>query len=120
MANEPIFERVWDAFSEHLPHAPYHHPDVSATPAVEASVSLIATVKQDIKELAAKAEGLDEAAAAKVEQLEGNPVVDSLLAAAHVPSNALSIVVDVLNGLAAIYPKPDAAPADPAMGQPAA
>ena len=78
----------------------------------------VAEVKQDIKNLAAKAEGLDEAAAAKVEQLEGNPVVDSLLAAAHVPSNALSIVVDVLNGLASIYPKPDA-PADPAMGQPA-
>ena len=85
-------------------------------------MSLIAEVKAELKDLAAKAEGIDEAAAAKVEQLEGNPVVDSLLAAAHVPANALSIVVDVLNGLASIYPKPDAAPglrAD-AAAQPAA
>ncbi|MGH7733379.1 MAG: type IV secretory system conjugative DNA transfer family protein, partial [Gemmatimonadales bacterium] len=36
----------------------------------------------DIKAVAAKAEGIDEAAAARIEALEGNPVVDALLAAA--------------------------------------
>lgn len=81
-------------------------------------MSLITEVKAELKSLAAKAEGIDEAAVGKVEALEGNPVVDALLAAVHVPVNALSIVVDVLNGLAAIYPKPADAPADPAMGQP--
>jgi hypothetical protein len=115
--SEPIFERVRDAFTEHLHHAHYHDPGVAATPVVEAPVSLITEVKTELKSLAAKAEGIDEAAAGKVEALEGNPVVDALLAAAHVPVNALSIAVDVLNGLAAIYPKPDA-PADPAAGQP--
>lgn len=82
-------------------------------------MSLITEIKTELHDLAVKAEGIDEAVAGKVEALQGNPVVDALLAAAHVPVNALSIVVDVLNGLAAIYPKPDpAAAADPAMGQP--
>lgn len=116
--SEPIFERVWDAFESHMPHGHYHGRSVAATPATEAPVSLIAEVKSELKSLAAKAEGIDEAAAGKIEALEGNPVVDALLAAAHVPANALGIVVNVLDGLAEIYPKPDpAAAADPAMGQ---
>jgi hypothetical protein len=111
-------EAEWDAFARHLPGSHYHDRQYPATPAPEAPVSLITEVKAELKSLAAKAEGIDEAAVGKVEALEGNPVVDALLAAVHVPVNALSIVVDVLNGLAAIYPKPADAPADPAMGQP--
>lgn len=119
---EKIFEeleRGWDAFTSHLPHSHYHDPSAPAIPPAEALMNLIADLKQDAKNLAAKFEGIDEAAASKVEALEGNPVVDALLAAAHVPVNALQMAVDLLNGLAAIYPKPDAAaPADAAMGQP--
>lgn len=114
---EPIFERVWDAFTERVHPAHYHDPGVAATPATEAPMSWITEAKTVAHDLVDKLEGVDETAVGKVEALEGNPVVDALLAAAHVPANALTIVVDVLNGLASIYPKPDA-PADPAMGQP--
>ena len=110
---EPIFaaveqdiERGWNAFREHIPHRRYHDPDATAIPAAqEAPVNLITELKADAQKLAAKFEGIDEAAAAKMQALEGNPVVDALIAAAHVPPNALSIVVEVLKGLGDIYPK---------------
>jgi hypothetical protein len=136
--SEPIFERVlhdighaehdlqrgWDAFTSHLHHPRYHQPTATATPATEAPMSLVTTLEADFADVRAKVEEFATsklpAAIEDAKKLEGNPVVDALLAAAHVPVNALSIVVDVLNGLAAIYPRPaDAAPADPAMGQPA-
>lgn len=47
---EPIYERVWDAFTDHLHHAHYHDPDTTATPAPEAPMSLTSIV------LAAKAD----------------------------------------------------------------
>jgi hypothetical protein len=102
----------------------HHHPATmtAATPAPEAPMSLIATLKQDAKNLAAKFDQVDEEAAAKLEQLEGNPVVDALLAVTHVPAGALTMVVDVLKGLGEIYPRPETAAADvaaPADAQPA-
>ena len=66
----------------------------------------------------------------KLEALAGTPVGESLLAALHVPADAITeAVVPLINWLAKAYPKTDAAaepadqaaPADPAMGeQPAA
>jgi hypothetical protein len=125
MTHEPIAERLehdWDAFTSHLPHRhPYVPVSVTMQAATlqEAPVSLITEIKTELTALALKAEGIDEAAAAKLETLEGNPVVDELLAVAHVPVGALSIVVSVLKGLGDIYPKPDAAaPVLDAAGQP--
>jgi hypothetical protein len=123
---ETIFdelERGWDAFTSRVVHRPYHDRQYPATPAPEEPVSLLATIEADAEQALGEVQKLVRekipAAVADAKSLEGNPVVDALLAAAHVPVNALSIVVDVLNGLANIYPKPDpAAPADPAMGQP--
>jgi len=71
--------------------------------------SVLGEIKADIRQLAVKAERIDEGLVGKLEQLAGNPVVDALLAAAHVPAGALSIVVSVLEGLGKIY-----APADTA------
>ena len=105
----------WDAFRELIPHRRYHDPDAAAIPATEEpAMNLITELKNDAQKLAAKFDGIDEAAAAKMAALEGNPVLDALVSAAHVPPNALSIVVDVLKGLGEIYPK-DVATADPAV-----
>ena len=119
MSHEPIAERLehdWDAFKNHLRH---HGATMQPATLQEAPVSLITEIKTELTALALKAEGIDEAAAAKLETLEGNPVVDELLAVAHVPVGALAIVVSVLKGLGDIYPKPDAAaPVQDAAGQP--
>ena len=72
-------------------------------------LSMIGEIKADIGRLAEKAAVVDEATAAKLASLEGSPVLEALLAAAHVPAGALSIVVSVLEGLGKIY-----APADTA------
>jgi hypothetical protein len=113
--NEPIAERLehdWDAFRRHLPHL-HHSATMQATSTPEAAMSLITEVKNELHDLALKAEGIDEEAVSKLETLQGNPVVDELLAVAHVPVGALAIVVNVLKGLGEIYPKPDAvAPAE--------
>lgn len=55
------------------------------------------------------------AAASKLTALEGNPVIDSLLNAVHVPPEALGIVVKTIDGLEALYNVPDdtTAPATP-------
>jgi len=90
----------------------------------EVPVSLISTLETDFADVRTRVEEFATsklpAAVADAKALEGNPVVDALLAAAHVPVHALQMVVDLLNGLAAIYPRPaDAqAAADPAAGQP--
>jgi hypothetical protein len=123
---EGIFDRLLDDWHDATSRLSRHHdqPGVTMTaaaPAVttETQMSLITEVKTELKDLALKAEGIDEAAAEKIAALEGNPVVDALLAAAHVPDTALAMAVDLLNGLAGIYPMPEdaqaaAAPAEAA------
>ena len=126
--SEPIYERVWDAFTEHLHHAHYHDPDASATPATEDQMSLESTIEADFAEVAAKVREFGEtklpAALADTKKLAGNPVVDALLSAVHMPAEALTMAVTVINQLEELY-KPESvsqAPvqADPAMGTPPA
>ena len=45
-------------------------------------------------------------------KLDGNPVVDALLAAVHVPAEALDMAVKVINGLEELY-KPETGAAAP-------
>jgi hypothetical protein len=131
---EPIFaavehdlQRGWDAFRDHLPHRHYHDPGTAATPATEAPMSVISTFEADAEEALAKVQELVReklpTALADTKKLAGNPVVDALLSAVHVPAEALSMAVTVINQLEELY-KPETAaqsPADPAMGdQPAA
>lgn len=89
-------------------------------------MSFITDVNNDLKtaahDLAAKAADFETnilpAAASKLSALEGNPVVDSLLAAVHVPPEALTPVVHLIDDLEGLYNPDDtttpAAPAQPA------
>lgn len=130
---EPIFaavehdlERGWDAFRHHLHHGHYHDPEAAATPATEApQMSLVSTLETDFEDVRAKVEEFAKdklpAGLADAKKLAGNPVVDALLAAVHVPAEALSMVVGVIGKLEELYaPENDsqapAAPSDPAMG----
>lgn len=126
MTHEPIAERLehdWDAFRSHL-----HHHGVTMQPAIartppEAAMSLISTLETDFEDVRAKvvefAETKLPAATADLKKLEtllGNPAVDALFAAAHVPIEAIAgLVVPVIDGLAALYQKPAAAPAEQAV-----
>ena len=90
-------------------------------PAPEAAVmALIATLENDAAELRAKVEEFVTAKLPavtddlkKLEGLKDNPVVLALLAAVHVPVEALGGPVAVLNELEKLY-KPDTAIAAPA------
>jgi hypothetical protein len=101
-------------------HRPYHHHDAPVTtPAPEAPpMSLTATLKQDAEtarnDLKAAAERAEEFFSSKlpdalgdVEKLEGNPVAEALLTALHVPASAFQGVVEVIETLAKVFPKPD-------------
>ena len=93
-------------------HHGYHdHQQQPAPP--EADMSLIAELKQDAIDLAAKFGTVDEAAADKLAALEGNPVADALLDALHVPPADLEPVVAMLKTLGSLVPKPQPAEAEP-------
>lgn len=89
----------------------------------ETTMSAITDIKNEIAaaahDIAAKAAEFEQtilpAAAARLTALEGNPVVDSLLKAAHVPPEALDIVVKTIDGLEALYTPVAASPAAPAQ-----
>ena len=91
-----------------------------------------ADIENEIKTLADHAKRIEQevlpAAATdlkKLEGLAGNPVVLSLLSAVHVPTEALTMAVKVIDGLEELY-KPEtavaapAAPAEPVAAAPAA
>ena len=125
---EPIFERVWDAFEAHLPHAHYHDPDVTATPAPEATMSLLSTIEADAEQALATVQTLVReklpaavADAKKIEPVLSSKLVQSFLAAAHVPVGEIeALIIPTINWLANAYDKPAAdvpaadPPADPA------
>jgi hypothetical protein len=100
----------------------YHQPQ----PPQEAPVSLLAAVETEIHHLAAKAKQLEEevlpsvtADAQKAEALLASPAAEALLAALHVPADAiLNAVVPVINWLASAYEKPTEP--EPAGGEPVA
>jgi hypothetical protein len=124
MSHEPIAEQLehdWQAFTRRLPHH-HHGATMAATPAPEAAMNVITTIEQDFEKVAAEvrlfAEEKLPPVAAKIQALEGNPVADALLRAAHVPVEALDIAVRVIDGLASIYAVPAAAAA-PAEAVPA-
>lgn len=123
-AVERDIERGWDAFTSHMPHAHYHDPQNAAT-TPEAPMSLLDSVEADFEDVRAKVEEFATsklpAALEDAKKLAGNPVVVSLLSAVHVPTEALSMVVGVIEKLEELYkPETDSpAPvvtADPAMG----
>lgn len=102
----------------------YHQTSTPATPATEAThMSLIATLENDAADLRAHVEEFITsklpAATADLKKLEGNPVIDALLAAVHVPAPALDVVVGMINSLAGLFPKPVETAAPVEMGQPA-
>ena len=100
----------------------------------ENPLSFITDVKNDLAtaahDVAAKAADFEQnvlpAAASKLTALEGNPVVDALLNAVHVPPEGLDVVVGVINKLEGLYnpatatPAAPAPPADPAPPAPVA
>lgn len=88
-------------------------------------MSVSATIKADYEDVLAKLKEFGEtkipAALGDVQKLEGNPVVDALLSAVHVPAEALSMAVTVINQLEELYKPETDSPApvvasDPAMG----
>lgn len=81
----------------------------------------LATAAHDVAARAAEFETtILPAAAGKLTALEGNPVVDALLTAVHVPVEDLDIVVQLINKLETMWnPDVAAAPADPQPAAPA-
>jgi hypothetical protein len=123
---EPIYERVWDAFTQHLHHAHYHDPQTAATPATEAPMSLLSTVEAEIHALADHARHIEQevlpaavTGAQDVEKLAASPVGQALLSIAHVPAGAIErLLIPAISFLSEAFPAPGAAAvADPAMGQ---
>lgn len=86
-------------------------------------MSVITEIKAGLEDLVAKAEGIDEAAVTKLEAIAANPaaveVMDTLATVLHVPANGLSVAVEVLKGLGALWDKPAAAEAPVAEPAPA-
>jgi hypothetical protein len=127
-------EQHWDAFTSHTVHRRYHDHSSTATTPEGHPMSLITTLENDAADLRAHVEEFITsklpAATADLKKLEGNPVVDALLNAVHVPAPALDVVVGMINSLAGLFPKPveaapvdvaqpvEAAPADMAMPEP--
>lgn len=72
-------------------------------------MSLISTLEDDFAEVRTKVEEFAESklptALSDVKKLEGNPVIDALLSATHVPQSALNGVVSVIQALADAFPK---------------
>lgn len=115
---EPCPNGCWDIL--HPPfQAPAPQPVNLGTTLQEEPVSVVTDLQNFAHELAAKAAELEQtvlpAAAGHLAALEGNPVVDSLLNAVHVPPEALAIVVATIQGLEELYKPTDAVPAAPAQ-----
>lgn len=69
-------------------------------------MSVITEVQTEIGLLKQKAEALEAKLAPEIPKLaalEGNPVVDALLMAVHVPPSGLALVNQLLTGLEEIY-----------------
>jgi hypothetical protein len=89
----------------------------AAAPSQEDTMSVVTDVRNDLAlaahDLAAKAAEFEQsilpAAAAKLTALEGNPVIDALLTAVHVPVDNLDIVVAMINKLESIWAPPQTA-----------
>lgn len=124
---EPIFERVWDAFTDHLHPAHYHQPVTTATPATEAPMSALQTIEHDaeqalahVKDFVRNALPAAVADAKKIEPVLSSPLVDALLRVAHVPVGAIErLLIPSIDFLAEAFPKADAAqpvPADVTTG----
>ena len=96
------------AITSHHPHPRYHDHQ---QPQEGHPMSLTVTeVKNVLTDLGHQLEALDAPAVDKLAALAGNPVVDALLEAAHVPAGDLAPVVAMLQTLGQLVPKP--APAD--------
>jgi hypothetical protein len=87
-------------------------------------MSLVSEVQTELGLLKQKAQELEAKLAPaipRIEALEGNPVVDALLSALHVPPSGLALVTQLLAGLEEIYKPEDAAtPAPVTAPQPVA
>lgn len=80
-------------------------------------MSVMSEVENELKALRERAQALEAKIAPEVPKLvslEGNPVVDSLLAAVHVPPSGLALVIGLIEGLEHIY-----GPEEPASTPPA-
>lgn len=120
--SEPIFERVWDAFTEHLHHGHYHDPDV--TPAPEASAMSLATIvaaaEKDAQAIDASAHNFinDHLPALRelAQSVENSELFQVALGLVGTLDPAVeATAVTVLKALAgAPAPAPVAAPVDPA------
>ena len=115
---------------------PAHFPPSPSTTAIPLNITLpptpaatetdmaLADIENEIRTLAEHAKRIEAevlpatfGGLKKLEGLADNPVVASLLAAVHVPSEALGMAVKVIDGLEELY-KPEtavAAPAAPAV-----
>lgn len=110
---------VDDWFRPHASQAPVATPVTVGTTAKEQHMGFVTDVKSELAaaahDLAAHAVQFDQnvlpGLAAKLAALENNPVVDAVLAAAHVPPEALDIVVKTIEGLEVLYNPQQAAQA---------
>ena len=72
----------------------------------EDHMTLAADIERDYADVKARFEDFEPKITeglARARALEGNPAADALLLALHVPPVALTIVVDVINGLSRLY-----------------
>lgn len=88
--------------------APVTDPVTASDPSLtHASPAFISILEHDAAELAALVKAITTASLPAAldgpKRLAGNPVVAALLRAEHVPAEAWPIVVNVVDGLAAIY-----------------
>ncbi len=86
-------------------------------------MSVITDVETELKALREKAQALEAKIAPEVPKLaalEGNPVVDALLAAIHVPPSGLTLVSDLILGLERIYGPEEPASTPPVQAEPVA
>ena len=112
--------------SKLIRHGRYHQQQAPATPATEAPMtSALSTLEADFGKVRDEVENfaknkLPEVASIAT-KLDGNPVVEALLRAAHVPTEALDMAVKVIDGLEELYkPTTDApAPSEPTAAEPA-
>lgn len=122
---EHDIERGWGKITGHIHHArPENTPTTKGTTMAD---TLETTIEADFEKVKTKlAEGVQmvedfassklPAATATINKLAGNPVVDALLSAVHVPVGALTAAVHVIEDLEELY-KPDTdtqTPAEPA------
>lgn len=129
MTRMPNFEAEIKREFGHLFHhgqsqAPAQTPvTITATAPEGEPVSAVADLQNFAHELAAKAAELEQtvlpAAAGTLSALEGNPVVNSLLNAVHVPPEDFDIVVAMIDKLETIWRPADTAAAEPVAAVPA-